>query len=77
MTDRERAARLIHAVAGSQSGADALAAVVQQFAAVRLHERTAIVGYLRERAQDRALAAVGCAVLHAVADRIERGEQVS
>jgi hypothetical protein len=47
MTDQDRAAGLIHLVAGARSGIEALEAVVAEFAAVRLDERRAIVAAIK------------------------------
>jgi hypothetical protein len=77
MTDKERAAGLIHRIAGAQSGTEALAEVVADFTAVRLEECRAIVAYLRAEADARriGLGAVGAQALEEASDQIERRAQ--
>jgi hypothetical protein len=77
MSDQDRAAGLIHLVAGAQSGIEALEAVVAEFAAVRLEERRAIVAYLRTTAGAVGTWNAARSALHQAADQIEHGGHAS
>lgn len=81
MTDQERARDYVAAWSSDLDigafdpvAADAIDALVAEFAAVRLEERRAIVAWLRERSRATNTMYVGLQVL---ADAIEHGEAIA